>query len=242
MNPGSSTFEINFNTKEGLETKGHLQLLWNLIQKYKVDIFEVSLTRITDDFIAYITINHIDIDEEGSFISMATKLLHYKSKLLLPVNHTDEDLSEIDVLPQDLVDQLIEYRTFQLITESFITMQDKVNLSIAKEPEWSQYEENIDFLHVSFNQFLSVFQEFLNKELITSPIQFPEEDVIVENLIADIETFIFQNKIVSFLELIKNESPYKKIGYFLAVLEMILRKKIKVSQSSLNGDIELKQI
>ena len=230
-------FEISFTTKDGLNSKGPLNLLWNLIRNYQVDIFQVSLTNITTDFINYIHSNPINIEEESSFIAMATKLLYYKSKLLLPTNTSEEEFIEINILPKELIDQLMQYRKFQFMADIFMTMQESITQSFERSSIWSQYEKEVESLHVNLNDLIQAFYKISNAEKKENIISFPEEEVIVEDIIDNIYKDLLHQKSLSFFTLIQNTSIYKRIGVFLAILEMTLRNKIKIYQNNFQTDI-----
>ncbi|NBU97395.1 MAG: ribulose phosphate epimerase, partial [Spirochaetia bacterium] len=84
-NAESSLFLVKWNTNEGGWTEGPLSVLWSLIESYKVDIFEVSLSRITEDFITFLKLaRNLPIEISSEFTKMAASLVYLKSKALLP--------------------------------------------------------------------------------------------------------------------------------------------------------------
>ena len=84
-------FQVHWEGHAGQE-EGSLSLLWSLIESYKVDIFSVSLERITNDFISYINLlPDIDLKLASSFTFMTANLLYYKSRELLPATNLEEE-------------------------------------------------------------------------------------------------------------------------------------------------------
>jgi segregation and condensation protein A len=78
-------FLVKWSTNEGGWTEGPLSVLWTLIESYKIDIFEVSLSRITEDFIQFLRLaKNLPIELSSEFTKMAASLVYLKSKALLP--------------------------------------------------------------------------------------------------------------------------------------------------------------
>ncbi len=107
-------FVVRWNNQDGGLTEGPISVLWSLIDSYKVDIFEVSLARITSDFIQFLrTTQSLSIELTSEFAVMASHLVYLKSKALLP----DPGFEEEDYdppLPKELVDKLLEHKKFQI--------------------------------------------------------------------------------------------------------------------------------
>lgn len=233
-----SAFKVTFINREGEEQNGPLALLWRLIESYEVDIFEVSLTRIVDDFLSFIRENDLSLEEESDFAVMAARLIYYKSKLLLPNPGFEEDY-ESDVLPEELVEQLLEYKRFQYAAEILSGFEEKNHMSYSRDAIWHQYEKEVDFLQVDLVSFLKVFRDFLDKSEKERPIVIEEEDISVEDMITEINKKLIIHQQLSFFMLISTYSFFKCIVAFLAVLEMARLKFTSVTQEQQNEDITL---
>ncbi len=239
MESSNFSFQVTFQTKEGIQKKGPLYLLWNLIQSYEVNIFEVSLSRITNDFIAYIYKNKFDPEESSSFILMAAKLIHYKSRSLLPNDESEDESIQKDIVPKELIQQLLEYKSLQTAAEYLNELEINSNISLPIEPSWQKYATGLDFLRVDMISFLKIFQNFLLNQEEEKKIEIEHEEIIVEDAIQELYQKLLELKCISFLNLIQDIPIYKKIGFFLALLEMVFRKKIKAIQNSYETDIEI---
>ncbi|MDH4200357.1 MAG: segregation/condensation protein A [Spirochaetia bacterium] len=231
-------FKVQFSTIEGNFQEGPLGLLWRLIESYEVDIFQVSLSRITGDFIQYIKGGLANLDEEAEFALMASKLLFYKSRLLLP-NPGFEDEHEPDYLPFELVDQLLEYKKFQMAADALKSIEEKTRLSYNREPSWREFEENLDLFEVDLVSFLKTFKEFLSQAEKKNPYEIENEEVSMDQVLEDMTNKIISIKSMSFFDYIKNFSLNKMIVAFLAVLELLKSRMIKVIQSQPFDDIKL---
>ncbi|MCB1200453.1 MAG: segregation/condensation protein A [Leptospiraceae bacterium] len=233
--------QVRFTDREGTEKTGPLGLLWQLIEVYEVDIFEVSLSRITNDFILWLQQNEVPLDDRTDFAAMAARLIYYKSKMLLP-NPGFEENQEPDSLPLELVEQLLEYKRFQQASELLRELEEKSKLSFSPENRWNEYEEGLDYLHVDLLSFLKSFQGFLQRVEREKPMQIEEESVTIEEMMDYLITTLEKLSAFSFFEIISNFSQIKMIVCFLAILELIRLRTIRVSQSALMDDIQVELV
>ena len=233
-----AAFEVAFTTREGDEKKGPLALLWSLIESYEVDIFEVSLKRITDDFILYMQTANLDIETSANFAEMAARLIYYKSKLLLPDPGFEEEYED-DVLPLELVDQLLEYKKFQQAAMVLRQFEEQANLSFSRQQSWNDYVEDTKFVDVDLVRFLKVFQDFLVRAEKAKPIEIEEESFTVEELMQEMLEHLQQTSMFSFFEYIQGKSLLRCIGHFLAILELTKQNFIDIEQSEMFDDVTI---
>ena len=228
----SNTFLVTFSTKEGDSKTGPLYLLWNLIKSYEVDILDVSLTRITNDYIQYIRDHRLSLEDRSSFTNMAARLLYYKSERNLPQQELKDEKNFFDRLPPELIEDLLEYKKIQLGLEQLDKIRSASQCSLDRKPEWYQYEENIDFLKMDLMSFLKVFQEYLKKNEYKRKTQFniKQEEVILAELYKWLYDKLLELKRISFFSILGDCSLLKCIGYFLVILEMTKQNKIRISQ------------
>ena len=114
------TFEIRLP-----QFAGPFDLLLFFIERDELDIRDIQIAQITDDFLAYIhEMNALNIELASEFIFIAATLMRIKAKMLLPLPDLDEEGNEID-LKKDLVQKLIEYKKFKLLTESFKVLENE---------------------------------------------------------------------------------------------------------------------
>lgn len=233
-----ANFQVSFYTREGHAQEGPMALLWKLIESYEVDIFEVSLSRITEDFIGYIKTGKVSLEEESDFALMASRLLNYKSKQLLP-NPGFETDHEPDALPVELVDQLLEYKKFQMAADWLREIEESAQMSYSIENRWDEYEKDLDYLQVDMISFLKVFKEFLLRSESPAMMEIEEEDISIENVMEELSALVLRENKVSFFHYVQGVSLFRLIVVFLAVLELIRLKLIRAVQKELFQDIEL---
>ena len=116
-----------------LEVFGPLDLLLHLIDKNKINIYDIPIAEITEQYLEYINAMETkNLEIMSEFLVMAATLIKIKSKMLLPVEETDE---EDDVDPrQELVERLLEYKMFKYISEELKDYEQNASKSLYKEP------------------------------------------------------------------------------------------------------------
>ena len=226
-------FLVDFSTREGERKKGPLDLMWSLIQKYEVDIFQVSLTRITDDFFEYMEKHPVALAQKSAFSQIASRLIFYKSKRLLPDTEKDEpDHGMFDTLPDELIDKLLEYKKLQVAAEYLNGVQKMSQMGAHREPSWQRYEKDIDFFRVDMVSFLKTFKMYLLRGEAAQNTTFyiEPEEIDTEKLGEWLHKKLIAIKKVFFSELVRETSLLRMIGLFLAILEMCKQSIVRASQ------------
>ena len=227
-------FLVRFATKEGNPKTGPLDLLWSLIRSYEVNILEVSLARITNDYIQYIRNHKLPLNDRSSFTNIAAKLLCYKSEKVLPSTGLGEEKTQLDRLSMDLIESLLEYKKIQIAAEQLEMSRAISEYSLSREVNWNYYEENIDSVEADLVSLLKVFQEYLNRNEQKHKTEFniEEEEIILAELYEWLYDKLLKLKKFSFFSILDNCSRIKCIGYFLVILEMARQNKINIFQRS----------
>jgi len=219
--------------------EGPLDLLLYLVKRSEIDIYEVRLAQITDEYLSYLrTMTVLNIELAGEFLVLAAALLLIKSRMLLPLHEaqTDEEEEEIDA-EQELAQRLLEYRTFkeaaELLDESR-RWRERIYLR-ALGPEAGLEGGYVLLEEVSVFDLVAAFRELLARA---------EEKPVTEvkrrrYTVADRIRYILQalaaapEEGLTFLELLPDEiTKPLVIVTFLAILELIRRRRILVRQES----------
>jgi len=218
--------------------EGPFELLFHLIEKAKVDIYDIPIAEITDQYISYLKLmQSLDIDLASEFLVMAATLLEIKSKMLLPKAPKNDDIEESDPR-EELVKKLVEYKTFK---ELSLVLKEKLNIyekALCKDSNLA--DEIIDSFalpdKLSVEILLEKFQMLMKKrELFDNrgSEKIYRDSVTVEDKITQILKILSSAKILYFDDLIMDcINKIEAIFAFLAVLELIKRRKIFVEQSS----------
>lgn len=233
-------FLVHWKTPVGESEEGPLYVLWDLIESYKVDIFDVSLLAITEDFINFLSsANELLIELASSFAVMASRLIYYKSKALLP-DPGFEDTEDEPRLPPELVQQLLEYRKFQMAADRLREREETAGGMLTRTsgpiPEYLGQEG--EWLEVSLLDLISAYSNMLRrKDAENQPenqYEIELEQFSVEDKINYLRDLLNKNLSFSFEELFENISRMSRgdvIATFLALLELtrlgeiILRQK-----------------
>ena len=235
-----------FNIKiENFE--GPLDLLLYFIKRDKIDIYDIPITQITNEYISVIDeAKKLDVSIAGEFLFMASMLLRIKTQMLLPRQINDESL-DIEDPRIDLVAQLLEYKKYKSIANKLKNLHFEKKDSFFRNSSKVVYDQSpdvSDFLNeVTLYDISKIFKDAVNNAPTQDSFEIYRETVSLK----DQQDFILQqfnnDKILSLKNLVKKlETKLKIIVTFLALLEMIKRSEIICSQKENFEDIEIKLI
>ena len=227
--------------------QGPLDLLLSLIEKNKMDIYDIKLDEITDQYLEYINkAQELNLDLASEFLSLASNLLYIKSRKLLPgKNEEEEEISE-----EELIRRIIEYKKYKDITiklrqnfednsKRFYKAQETITLPKQKLEE--KYEENIipdlyEKLWLKNKEKVNENAKNIEKIAIT-------ETVTVLSKVKQMYRELIKNKHFVFNKLfsIKKVSNQEVVTAFSGLLELSRREKVQTEQDRLFGDINVKR-
>lgn len=236
--------------------EGPLDLLLHLIEKNKVDIYDIPIVEITEQYLDYVSkMPKDDLDLASEFLVMAATLIDIKSKMLLP-KEIDENGEEIDPRAE-LVEKLIEYKMYKYASVELRDMQVYAGKSLYKEPtipeEVSKYQQPVDLDQllegVDLSKLNEIFQMVLKRQVDKiDPVRskfgkIEMEEVSLPDKIDYVANTVRKKKKCSFKQLLgKSKSKVEVIVSFLAVLELIKIGEIEVHQEKTFGDIYIDSI
>ena len=227
--------------------QGPLDLLLSLIEKNKMDIYDIKLDEITDQYLEYINkAQELNLDLASEFLSLASTLLYIKSKKLLPgKNEEEEEISE-----EELIRRIIEYKKYKDITiklrqnfeensKRFYKAQETIALPKQKLEE--KYEENIipnlyEKLWIKNKEKVNENAKNIEKIAITETVTVLSKVKQMYKELIKNKQFIF-NKLFS----IKRVSSQEVVTAFSGLLELSRREKVQTEQDRLFGDINVKR-
>lgn len=240
----SQSFVVRWNNQEGGISEGPLNVLWTLIESYKVDIFDVSLSRITKDFIHFLKLAEtVSLELSAEYALMASHLVYWKSKSLLPDPGFEEEEYE-PPLPRELVERLLEHKKFQLTAEKLSDL-DKIASGVFTRPSNQVIAEDEEaWLDVSLVQLVAAFNEILEKQKDPEPLPdiFTNPHLFsVEEKMEFIQGLIEKKGEIHFSEIFENENPEKAeiVATFLALLELVKNRILKVLQHKMFGEMKI---
>ncbi|GAA0364256.1 segregation and condensation protein A [Bacillus horti] len=229
--------------------EGPLDLLLHLIDKAEVDIYEISVAEITDQYMQYILqMQQMELDIASEFLVMASRLLAMKSRMLLPKKEElepmlDEDYEELDPR-EELILRLIEYKKFKDVafklreketvrSQIYTRPAEDIASMVTLEPE-----EVNPVANVSLFDLLDAFEALLEERKKPNFTKVDRDEISIDDRMTEIRQLIQDQGRVRFSELFRGQwSKDRLIVTFLALLELMKKKHIFCNQSALFGDI-----
>lgn len=231
--------------------EGPLDLLLHLIDKNKVDIYDIPIVEITNQYMEYIQeMQKKDLNVMSEFLLMAATLLDIKCRMLLPAEVNEE--GEEEDPRQELVEQLLQYKMYKYMSYELRDRQmDGERLMFKQETlpdEIKEYQEpvNLDVLldGVTLSKLNQIFQDIIKRQndkidpVRSSFGKIEKEEVTVEEKMDFLDTYITTHKRFSFSDLLKKQkTKVQTVVTFLAILEMMKMGKISVVQERTFDDI-----
>jgi Uncharacterized conserved protein len=221
--------------------EGPLDLLLHLIRKNDVDILDIPVTLLLEQYLEYLNLlEELNIDLAGDFLLMASELAHIKSKLLLP-DTGEEGAAEEEGDPRaELVRRLLEYQRYKEAAEILVKrpMLGRDVFTQGHPPD--DFEAEAEPVEVDVFQLVSCFSEILKKAPKKTIHEVQVERVSVTERIYELMDRLREQKMVEFSTLFEGEVTRERlIVTFLAILEMSRLKLLQVQQSANCGEIYL---
>jgi segregation and condensation protein A len=234
---------------------GPLDLLLHLVKKDEVDIYEISISKITDQYLHYIKVlKELDIDIAGDFLVMAATLMQIKSAMLLPRTESDSEQDDQDLTDPrtQLIHQLLEYKKFK---DAANRLGDAVENQQTKYPRPSTVvrqlkgnavkaqQKDLDIEQVSVWDLLDAFDSVMQATGGHYDISRIQDDTPIDLYEIEMLTRLQDEGAMTFKTLFTTGSAkIVLVGMFLALLELIRDDLISVEQSDKNEEIYIKAL
>lgn len=221
------------------EFEGPLDLLLHLIKESKMDIFDIQIEEITNQYLEYIEeCEKMNLEVASEYLVLASELIEIKSKMLLP----NEKLEEVEEDPrEELVNRLLEYESYKEITKTLKEKEEIRHEIYTKAPSYNEYIEEDTKIQgdVSLDDLIDAFEKFLERKKETKPIatKVTSKEITVSSRRLDIKKMLKKEKKVSFFKLFPIFTKEYIVSTFLAVLEMAKSKELIIKQDDMFSDI-----
>lgn len=231
--------------------EGPLDLLLHLIEKNKIDIYDIPIVEITNQYMEYIQeMQKKDLNIMSEFLLMAATLLDIKCRMLLPKEVNEE--GEEEDPRQELVEQLLEYKMYKYMSYELKDRQLDGERMMFKAPDIPEavksYQEPVDLNllldGLTLAKLNRIFKEVMRRQNDKiDPVRstfgkIEKEEVTVDDKMAFLNEYILTHKKFSFRELLKKQrSKIQIVVTFLAVLEMMKVGTITIEQEHTFSDI-----
>jgi segregation and condensation protein A len=224
--------------------EGPLDLLLYLIRREKIDIHDIPIAPITHQYMEYLDLmRELNLDVAGEFMVMAATLIHIKSKMLVPVQPAEAEGEEEYVDPrEELVRRLLEFQRYK---EAAGLLHQQAQIRAA---QWTRPDASLprfddageEMLEAGLYDLIAAFKELLERRKTLLAHQVEGEGATVEERMAELLMAIPEGGSLAFLELFASlGSKLEMIVTFLALLELVRLKRVRVYQKGLFGQIRV---
>lgn len=230
--------EYNFSIND---FEGPLDLLLHLVKTSKMDIYEIDIRLIIEEYLAFIESekNH-NIDIASSYLIMAAELIHLKSKMLINEGNTEDTTNDDEfsiASEDDLKEKILAYEKYKKISECLEENRQKRNNFYTKSPmilDEIISEENISFGNLKIEDLLKALENVQERARLNKPLQtkITKKEYSIERRINDIRKILEVRKKVEFIELFSEVNRNFLIVTFLSILTMSKNAEIILSQEN----------
>ena len=222
-------YEITIN-----DFTGPMDLLLHLIKEAKMDIMDIKLEVIIDEYLNYIKkMQDMNLDIASSYLVMSTELLEIKSRMLLP---KVEDEEEEEDPKERLINRLILYEQYKNQIDSFKKLEEERGSYYTKVPssleEYQNKEKKVMIENISLDDLVNAFKKFLERVELEKPIntKVTRKELSVEDRIVNIKNRLKKEKKINFFDLFEIKSKEYMVVTFLAILEMAKNQELRIIQ------------
>lgn len=224
------------------EFEGPMDLLLHLIKKDNIDIIDISIEKITKQYLDYIEeMENLNLDIASEYLIMAAELLEIKSSKLLPKQENDEVEEDLEA---NFINRLIEYKQYKEITQQFKELEENRKGVYTKIPDsLNEYKQNstIDLGDTTIADLISAMNNFLSRKELEKPLntKITTKEYNIDERSYEIRKILKKNKKMNFKELF---DVYRKdyiVVTFLAILSMAKKQEIEIKQDNNFNDIYL---
>ncbi len=220
--------------------EGPLDLLLHLVKINKMNILDIEIEKITEQYLNYLNkMEKMNLEITSNYLVIASELIYIKSKMLLP--RVEEEIEEDP--REELATKLIEYQVYKEITEKLKEKErNRKEIYTNSGVDIKQYVEDIEKkmeTNVELDDLVNAFKKFLLRREEEKPIKtkITEKEITVQERKTRIKNILLTKKKISFYELFEDYNKEYIVATFLAILELTKEKTITIKQENTFSDI-----
>jgi segregation and condensation protein A len=221
--------------------EGPMDLLVHLIKKNELDIYDIPVALITEQYLQYVDwMKAMNVEFAGDFIVMASTLAQIKSRMLLPVHEGDEEEEEDPRL--ELTRPLLEYLQMKSVADQLVERNLLGEKTFIRNPSRDEFLTNPDdeFIKIGLFELIDAFQKMLDRIPDDHRVEMTTDEISVKDKISQIADILETKGSITFLELFsENPDRQEVIITFLAILEMVKLTLIRLVQNLNTGIIRV---
>ncbi len=218
---------------------GPLDLLLYLIRREEVDIYDIPIAKIADQYVAFVEmLREVDPNSAGEFLVMATVLMEIKSRMLLPRQPAESE-EEFEDPRLELVRQLLEYKKFKDAAEHLKTAAEEQAHRYPRQPAKIETDgDDVDIDSLQMWDLVEAFREVLAKTGRLAPHEVQYDDTPIALHAADmVDRLQREDGSLPFAEIFEGRTRGECIGLFLALLELMRQRRVRAEQDEAQGPI-----
>lgn len=221
--------------------RGPMDLLLHLVRKHEVEIADLPIAPITQQYLAYLEVlQELDVNAAGEFLEMASTLTEIKSRLVLP--HGDEEAETLDDPRDELVERLLEYKKYKdaasVLDEQGRQWQQRFARQASDVPPRRTDLINQPIHEVELWDLVSALGRLLRERQRVAPASIVYDDTPIHVYMQQIHGRLLAEQKAAFSELfVPGLHKSAMVGMFLAILELVRHHSVRTEQGDLHGEI-----
>jgi len=218
--------------------QGPMDLLLHLIKKKEMNILDIKLEVIIDEYLNYINSKEqMNLNIASSYLVMASELIEIKSRMLLP----NEDIEEVEALKENLINRIVEYEKYRNLIPSFKQLEkERLNYKTKSPSNILEYKPDFHMISdLTVNTLIEAYKNLLIRLEDEKPIstKVTKKEISIESQVLRIKEKFKTEKRISFDKLFEIKTKPYIVATFLAILEMTRYGEIKIYQENGFGTI-----
>ena len=220
------------------EFEGPLDLLLHLIKEAEMDIMDIEIVKLTDQYLDYInSMKKLNLNIASEYLVLASELMHLKSKMLLPKTDDEEDEDSYEEEKENLINRLLEYKQYKEVTETLKVLESARSEIYTKEvSNLDEYKSDEIKLNdeISLEDLVNAFKKYLERMEYKKPIstKVTTKEISIKERRKSIRNILKTKKRVEFFELFEDFSKPYVVATFLSILEMAKEKELTIKQEN----------
>ncbi len=213
---------------------GPLDLLLHLIKEDNIDIIDISIEKITKQYLDYITaMENMNLDIASEYLVMAAELIEMKSAILLPKKEIVEDIEEDP--KENLINRLLEYKRYKEVTNGFKELEEERRFIYTKDCEnLDNYHSNSDINlgDITLDNLMEAFANFLKRKELEKPLntKITKKEYSISKRSYEIKNILMKKKKVEFEELFDVLRKDYVVVTFLSILDLAKKQELIIKQ------------
>lgn len=220
------------------EFEGPLDLLLHLIKESEMNIMDIQIVKLADQYLNYISsMEKLNLEIASEYLVVASELIYLKSKTLLPQTNNEEESEEFIEAKDDLINRLLEYKQYKDVTSTLKVLEEQRSNFYTKTPSsLRDYKPDEIVLNneITLEDLVKAFQKYLERKKYNEPLttKVTTKEISISERRKSIRNILKQRHKVEFFELFEEFSKSYVVATFLSILEMAKANELVIKQEN----------